>query len=197
MIEVEGATQPGQWLTRVVRGWWPVPVFVATAVLGQVLLLNARYDVAGHAGEHLASASAPFLAAAMLGVLFWATPGARRQVDALFAAALWLAATLVVMVGNLRVVDDLIAAGHGSTPTSDVPEVADHSLANAAPTYGVAAGLVLVAVYRWRRHVGNRALFGAILAMVFPPWLIPGAGVVVLTFVRCVGRARSHERGRL
>ena len=119
-IEI-GDVREGRRFGRVVREWWPVPVFIAGAVVAQVLLLTSRYHVGGHAAEHVGSASAPFLAAAMLAILFWATPGARRQVDVILSAAAWLAATVVVMVGNVRVVDDLLDAGHGHTPTSVVP----------------------------------------------------------------------------
>jgi hypothetical protein len=52
----------------------------------------------------------------------------------------WLATTGVVMVGNLRVVEDLIAAGHADTPTSLVPDIADHSLANAGAGGSSATG---------------------------------------------------------
>jgi hypothetical protein len=73
--------------------------------------------------------------------------------------------------------------------------VADHTLANAAPWYGVAAALLLIAVFRLRRHIGNRAaIAAAVLSVLFPPWIVPGMGVVVIAVVRCV--ARHHERVR-
>jgi len=190
-IEVREA-QHGNRFARVAREWWPVPAFIAVAVVAQSLLLTWRYDVGGHAAEHLGSASAPFMAAAVLAVLFWATPRARHQVDVILAAVAWFATTVVVMVGNLRVIDDLVQAGHGHTPTSAVPDIADHSLANASVWYAVGAAVVLLASFRWRRQIGTVATVGAGAAMIFPPWIIPGAGVLVLTIVRCV--ARSKER---
>ncbi|MGK0275681.1 MAG: hypothetical protein ACI9N0_002067 [Ilumatobacter sp.] len=48
------------------------------------------------------------MSAATISVLFWATPRAFRQIDVVLAAAAWLAMTVVVMIGNLRVVDDLV-----------------------------------------------------------------------------------------
>jgi hypothetical protein len=179
-------------LTRLAREFWPVPLFLAAAIVAQQVLFKSRYDVGGHAGEHLGGASAPFMAAAVLGILFWATPGARRQVDLLVAAAAWLGMTIVVMIGNLRVVDDLVAAGYSHTPTSTVPDVADHSLANSSVWYAVLAALALPLLLRRRGHVGDRAAIGAVAAMIFPPWIIPGAGVVVLAIVRCVARARNR-----
>lgn len=91
-------------------------------------------------------------------------------------------------------IDDLVAAGHSHTPTSAIPDVADHGLANSAMWYGVAASLLLVAVLRLRRHIGNRATIGAaFVSVLFPPWIIPGAGVVVLAIVRCVARNRGRR----
>ncbi len=159
----------------------------------QQVLLDSRYDVGGHAGEHLGSASAPFIAAAVLAIVFWATPGARRQAEVLVAAAAWFGTTVVVMIGNVRVIDDLVAAGHSRTPTGSVPDVADHSLANSSIWYAVVAAVALPLLFRWRRHIGNGAMIGAVAAMIFPPWIIPGAGVVVLAIVRCVARARNRR----
>jgi hypothetical protein len=178
---------------RVTREWWPVPVFLAGAVLGQQVLLSSRYDVGGHAAEHLGSASAPFMAAAVVAILLWATPRARRQIDVLVAAAVWFGTTVLVMFGNLRVIDDLVAAGYSHTPTDSVPDVADHALANSSIWYAVVGALVLVAAFRWRRHIGNRgAISAAIVTVLFPPWIFPGAGVIVLAIVRCVARRRER-----
>jgi hypothetical protein len=181
-------------LAHIVRDWWPVPAFIATSVIAQQLLLSSRYDVGGHAAEHLGGASAPFMAAGVLSILFWATPRARRQVDLIVVAGVWFASTLFVMFGNLRVVDDLVAAGYSRTPTGSVPDVADHSLANSSVWYAAAAALLVVAAWRRRRHIGNRATIGAVFAtVIIPPWIIPGAGVIVLAIVRLVKRGRRSD----
>ncbi len=175
-----------------VSNWWPVPVFIAVGLVAQARFASG-YDVGGHAAEHLGSASAPFMAAAVIGIMFWATPRALREVDVVLAASAWFASTVVVMIGNLRVVDDLVRAGYGFTPTSTVPDVADHSLADSSIWWAVAAALVLVASFRRRHHIGDVATVGACVAMIFPPWLIPGAGVIVLTIVRCVAQQRGRH----
>jgi hypothetical protein len=111
----------------------------------------------------------------------------------LVSLAGWFGATVVVMVGNLRVVDDLVSAGYSHTPTDSVPDVADHALANSAIWYGVAAALLLIACLRWRRHIGNRTTIGAaVISVLFPPWIIPGAGVLVVVIVRCIARHRAR-----
>ena len=177
---------------RGVHNWWPVPTLIAVGLVAQNRFVS-RYDVGGHAAEHLASASVPFMVAATIGILFWATPRALRQIDVVLASAAWFAMTVVVMIGNLRVVDDLVEAGYGFTPTSTVPDVADHSLANSSIWWAVAVALVLVAAFRGRHHIGDAATAGACVAMIFPPWMIPGAGVLVLTVVRCVAHGRAQR----
>ena len=169
-------------------------MILGVSVIAQKALLESRYDVAGHAGGHLASAGAPFFAAAMIGILLWATPSARRHAEVLAGAVVWLAATVVVLIGNVRVVDDLVAAGVGKVGTDDVPDVADHDLANLAPWLAVVAAIALTGALWGRRHVSNRVAGAAIVLNVFfPPWIIPGAGVVVLVVARCVSRVKHPE----
>ena len=99
------------------RRWWPVPVLLASVLLIQKVFFESRYDVSGHAAEHLMSANAPFAGLALVLTLLFVTPHARRQAVVLIASAGWFAATVLVLVGNVRVVDALIRAGLGRTPT--------------------------------------------------------------------------------
>jgi hypothetical protein len=178
-------------IARLLR-WWPIPVTVATSLILQRVLLESRYDVAGHAAEHLSGASAPFAAAALCVILVWATPAVGRQWEVLGSMALWWAMTVLVLVGNLRVVQDLIDAGYSRTPTSSVPDVADHSLANSSVWLAVIASIVMIAAFRRRRHVGNRLTVGAVIASaLFPPWIFPGLGAVVLLVARCIAHGKA------
>jgi hypothetical protein len=169
-----------------------VPAVLAGSLAAQKIVFESRYDVSGHAAGHLSSAAAPFAAFAAVIILLWATPTARNQAGVLIACLAWLAATVLVLVGNVRVVDDLVAAGLGHAPTENLPDVADHGLANLAPWLAVVAAVAMAGVF-WRRgHVGLRVAVGAgLLSIVFPPWIIPGAGVVVLVVARCIARGRS------
>jgi hypothetical protein len=177
------------------RRWWPVPLFLGSSLVVQKLAFESRYDVSGHAAEHLSSAAAPFAAAAMIAILLLVTPGARRQPLVLLTSAAWLAATVLVLLGNVRVVDVLVRNGMAHTPTTEIVENADiesaHNLANVAPWFAVLAALALTAAL-WRYgHVSGRVALGAtILNVIFPPWIIPGAGVLVLI----VARAIAYER---
>jgi hypothetical protein len=183
---------PENGLVAVARRWWPVPVVLASSIVVQKLLFESRYEVSGHAAGHLSSATAPFGAFAFAAILLWTTPTGRRQPDMLVACLAWLAATVLVLVGNVRVVDALVDAGLGRAPTEGLPDVADHGLANLAPWLAAVAAVAMAGVF-WRRgHVSRRVAIGsALLSMVFPPWIIPGAGVLVLVVARCIAYERS------
>jgi hypothetical protein len=185
-----------------VHRWWPVPMFLAIVLVAQKVFVESRYDVSGHAGEHLSSASVAFPAFALIGILLYVTPRARRQPLVVAAGAIWLVSTVLVFVGNIRVVDALVRAGQAHTPTSQLVENAAiasaHDLANGAPWLGVVTSLALIGVL-WRcRHVsGPVAIAAAILSVLFPPWIVPGAGVFVVITARCVAyhRAATTHQG--
>jgi hypothetical protein len=183
---------PERSVVAVARRWWFVPVLMASSLTAQKLVFESRYDVSGHAAGHLSSATAPFLAFAVVAIVLWTTPIGRRQPDVLAACLAWLAATVLVLVGNVRVVDALVDAGLGTAPTENLPDVADHGLANVAPWLGVLAAVAMAGVL-WRRgHVSRRvAIVAGLLSVVFPPWIIPGAGVLVLAVARCLAHERS------
>src|SRR5687768_2895790 len=119
------------------RRWWPLPLAVLLSLLVQSAAYTGRYDVRGHAAEHVASGSFVFLATVVAGVLLWTTPAARRSPVVLAGLAVWLGAGAAIAVGNARVVDALVASGQARTPTGSLlesPAVSDaHWLANTAP----------------------------------------------------------------
>jgi hypothetical protein len=184
-----------------VRRWWPVPVLIAIVIVVQKAFFESRYDVSGHAGEHLSGASVAFLAFAIVAILLYVTPRARRQPLVLATSAMWLVSTVLVLIGNVRVVDALIDAGMADTPTSQLGENATidsaHDLANLAPWLGVLAALALTGVL-WRyRHISGRVAAGAaVFSVIFPPWIIPGAGVIVVTIACCIAFHRASRTDR-
>jgi hypothetical protein len=184
-----------------VRRWWPVPVLLATSLVVQKAFFESRFDVSGHAAEHLSSATAAFPAFALVAILLYVTPPARRQPLVLVTSATWLVSTVLVLVGNVRVVDALVRAGMGDTPTSQLVEDATidaaHDLANLAPWLGVMAALALTGALWRHRHVSARVASGAaILNVIFPPWIVPGAGVLVLVIARCIEYHRASRTDR-
>jgi len=186
-------------LWALVGRWWPVPVVLCSSLLIQKVFFESRYDVAGHAAEHLSSASTFFFACAVVIILLWTTPSALRQPDVLVACAAWLAATALVLVGNVRVVNALVDAGLGQTPTGRIPASAGieaaHDLANLAPWFAVIAALGVTAALWRHRHASTRVAVGAAVATVlFPPWILPGAGMIVLVVARCIARGKSLDQ---
>lgn len=181
-------------IVAIARHWWPIPLVLGASLVIQKFFFESRYDVSGHAAGHLSSATAPFLAAAVVIILVWATPSSRQQPDVLVGSAAWLGATVLVLVGNVRVVDALVDAGLGQAQTDDVPDVADHGSASVSMWLAVIAALALTAALWRRRHVSTRVAIGAAaLNVVFPPWFFPGAGVVVLVVAHCVARERVRR----
>jgi hypothetical protein len=199
----QDGTQPEKDRSAVihVRRWWPVPVLLATSLVVQKAFFESRYDVSGHAAEHLSSATAAFPAFALVAILLYVTPRARRQPLVLVTSATWLVSAVLVLVGNVRVVDALVRAGMGDTPTSQLVEDATidtaHELANLAPWLGVLAALALTGALWRHRHVSGRVATGAaILNVIFPPWIVPGAAVLVLTIARCIEYHRASRTDR-
>lgn len=182
------------------RRWWPVPAFLAASLVAQKVLLESRYEISGHAAEHLASAGVIFAGSALVAILFYVTPGARRAPLVLLTSAAWLVGLILVLIGNVRVVDALVEAGMAHTSTSRLVEnvtiASAHDLANSAPRLGVVAALGLTAAL-WRgRHISGRVAMGAgVLSVVFPPWVMPGAGVLVLVVARAMSHHRSFRDG--
>lgn len=175
--------------TRIKR-WWPVPTAIAAGLLAESLVKGA-YDVSGHAAEHLASAPALCIGTSIVAIILWATPAARRQLDVLLPMGGWLAAEVLVLVGNLRVVDTLVDAGYGHEPTSTVPDIADHGLAKLGMWLAVAAAVLAAGALWRRRHIGVGAAIGSVvLSLLFPPWIAPGFGMGVVVVARC----RAHGR---
>ena len=193
-VTSRGMGRPEGGLVAVARRWWPVPVVIAGSIVVQKLLFESRYDVSGHAAGHLSSATAPFGAFALVAILLWTTPTGRRQPAVIVACLAWLAATVLVLIGNVRVVEALVDAGLGHAPTTGLPDVADHGLANLAPWLAVVAAVAMAGVFWQRNHVSRNVAIGSgLLSVVFPPWIIPGAGVLVLVVARCIAYEKSSR----
>jgi hypothetical protein len=171
-------------------------VALALSVLVQTVVYTGRYDVSGHAAEHLDSGSFVFLAAVVAGVLLWTTPAARRSPFVLVGVATWLGAGVAIAIGNARVVDALIDAGQATTPTGSLVETAAvtdaHSLANMAPFIAVVGALVVVlGVYLVRAVSVVLAGVAALLNVLIPYWIAPGFGVALVAIAGVIATEKA------
>lgn len=183
--------------TTFVARWWPVAALLATTVVLQILWLG-RYDVTGHAAGHLASAAAAFPMAFFVAVLVWALPGPARRDPWLWIVLVAIAVGVLAMAAAHADVVDAI----GSDDWTDAEAAAlgparpgfesGHQLSERGALGSVAATIGL-AVVLWRRgRVSGRVAVGAaVLSVVFPYWVFPGLGVVVLAVSLARGRARA------
>jgi hypothetical protein len=183
----------------IVRRWWPVPLLVTGSIVTQKHFVGNRYDVSGHASGHLQSATVVFPAFVIVAILLYATPPARRQALVLATCVVWLVGTVLVFVGNIRVVDALVDSGLGDASTSQLVMTetleSAHDLANLAPWLCVLSALALTAALWGYRHISLRvAASAALLSVLFPPWIFPGAGVLVVTLARCIAFQRDAGR---
>jgi hypothetical protein len=176
--------------------WWPLAGFLVPIVTIQHLWFGG-YNAAGHAAGHLASASAIFGAAYVNSVIVWAArPDLRRRTGLWLLSSAMVAATIIPTIGNLRVVDaigtddwtDDQASARGFTRPGFA---SGHDLAERGMWVVVACAVLFAGWLWWRRAVGNKAGIAAIfLSVIFPPWILPGAGLVVIAIALVVDRAR-------
>jgi hypothetical protein len=184
----------------VLRRWWPVAAFVAVSVAVQRMTYTDRWDVGGHASEHLASGTFVFFASVVAATLLWLSAPARRSLIVIIGVVTWLGAGVAIAAGNVRVVDALIDSGQAWTSTDDVVgsrAIDDaHFLANNAPYVAVLGALAIILGLLLAGAVARGlAIACALLTVVIPPWILPGVGVVVATVA--LGIAREREAWKL
>ena len=180
--------------------WWPVAAFLAPVLVAQTVW-SARYDVTGHAADHLQSATPVFPMVLLSAVLVWALPGRGRR-DRL----LWLllgaaiASCLLVLAGNVQVIDAIDGATWSDTQASQLGPArpgfeSGHDLA-ARGAWGAVLATILAAGLLWRRRLVSAkvAAAAATVSLVVPSFLAPGAGMVVLAVSAAVARSRRDPR---
>jgi hypothetical protein len=176
------------------------PLAVALVVVVGVQVWWAQgYSPSGHAAEHFGSASVVFGMAFVLMAIGWALPATERRRPMLWALlGLVALAALVNARANLMVVDAIgdedwsIDVVNALGPTREGFEEG-HELGERAALAGVAAAGALVVWLRFRRVISTRLCVGALVAcVVFPFWVFPGFGLVVVAGVLVTRRVRRE-----
>lgn len=181
----------------VARRWWPPAACLLAGLAADLLFKRSHGGLGEHAAGHLASASGLFPGLALIAIMFWAAPRVRRQAGVLIGAIAWLAALGVVMVGNLTVVEAIGARDWTDESATQlgagIPGFGSgHQIAGVGARIGVAAAILLAIALLARGDVRPRVAVGSIaLSLLFPPFIIPGAGVIALVVALCVARGRE------
>ena len=191
---VTGPSLPGRVL-GFLRTWWPVAAFLVPVLAAQTVW-SSRYDVTGHAADHLQSATPVFPMAFLSAVLLWALPARGRRDPVLWlllAAA--IASCLVVLAGNVQVIDAIGDTTWTDTQASQLGPArpgfeSGHDLAGWG-AWGAVLATMLASGLLWLRGLVSArvALAAALLSLVFPHFIAPGAGLVVLAASVAVTRA--------
>ena len=183
-------------MSRFVRNWWP-PVALLVPILVVQRLWLGDYAATGHAAGHLGGATVVFGLTFVVTLIVWATPPDLRRSPALWilASAVCLAG-LVLTIGNLRVVD-AIGTDNWTDEQAGIRGPArpgfesGHQLAERGMWIATACALLLAGWLLWKGAVRTGPGIAAmILCVIFPPWILPGAGLLVLAVAVVVNRAR-------
>ena len=184
------------------RRWWPVAAFLVPVLVAQTVW-SSRYDLAGHAADHLQSATPVFPMAFLSAVLLWALPSRGRRDPLLWLlVAAAIACCLVVLAGNVRVIDAIGGANWNDAQASQLGPTrpgfeSGHDLAELGG-WGAVLATMLVAGLLWLRGLVSArvAVAAAVVSLVFPYFIAPGAGVVVLMISVAVTRLRRLAQSR-
>jgi len=187
-------------LHEIVRSWWPVAAFLVPVLVAQALW-SGRYEVAGHAADHLQSATPVFPMIFLSAVLLWALPGRGRRdrlLWLLLAAA--IASCLVVLVGNVQVIEVIDGATWTDAQASQLGPArpgfeSGHDLAQLG-AWGAVLATMLAAGLLWQRRLVSAkvAAAAAAVSLLVPSFIAPGAGIVVLAVSAALAHARGDRR---
>jgi hypothetical protein len=165
------------------RRWAPFGLFLVAPAVGAVadlLVSGPRGHWSGHLGSGAAAAGQ--LLAVVAGAVL-----ARRQLNVLLVVLLAVVAVGLVLevVGNQRVAASIWQTSYGDEEAAAVGPSFEgfesgHALAGTGDTLVVVGGLAFaVAVGAFRRVGLGAAVAGVVLAL-FPPWILPAVGTVLL-----------------
>ncbi|CAN5611132.1 hypothetical protein BH24ACT26_BH24ACT26_09070 [soil metagenome] len=156
-----------------------------------------------HARGHLASAQGPFPLLPLLALMIWALPHKDR-----YYPLIWIAALVIVVggvidtIGNLQVIDAIGDAAWSDAQAERLGSARPgfeegHDLAGVGMSIITAGAIAFAAAIALTRNVRPvTALASAALTFVFPAWIGPGFGLIVIV-VALLRRKNRLERSNV
>jgi hypothetical protein len=172
------ATRVQQW-----RRWAPFGLFLVAPAVGAVaglLLSGPRGHWSGHVGSETAAAGQ--LLAVVAGAVL-----ARRRLNVLLVVPLAVVAVGLVLevVGNQRVAASIWQTSYGDEEVAAVGPSFEgfesgHALAGTGDMLVVVGGLAFALALGAFRRVGPGVALAGVVLSIFPPWILPAVGTVLL-----------------
>ncbi|MFN2489247.1 MAG: hypothetical protein ABR529_05860 [Actinomycetota bacterium] len=174
-------------------------VFVIVWIVVANLTLDAFVDPKGeHARGHFGSAQSALPHLGVLAVMFWALPRRRAWVRGLLgiAALVVLVGCGITLAGNLKVIDAASAQGWTEAEAEAVEETLPgvqegHDQTSSGMWTVVWGAVAFAAILMATKALGLAAgISSIVLSVIFPPWIAPGFGLVVVA----IALLRERER---
>jgi hypothetical protein len=168
---------------RLWRRWAPFGLFLVAPVVGvlvDLLVSGPRGHWSGHVGSGAAAAGQ--LLAVVTGAVL-----ARRRLNVLLVVLLAVVAVGLVLevVGNQRVAASIWQTSYGDEQAAAIGPSFEgfesgHALAGTGDMLVVLGGLAFAVALGAFRRVGPGVAVAGVVLSLFPPWILPAVGVVLL-----------------
>ena len=165
------------------RRWAPCGLFLvapAVGIFGDLLVSGPRGHWSGHVGSGAAAAGQ--LLAVVTGAVL-----ARRQLNVLLVVLLAVVAVGLVLevVGNQRVAASIWQTTYGDEEAAAIGPSFEgfesgHALAETGDMLVVLGGLAFALALGALRRVGPGGAVAGVVLSLFPPWILPAVGTVLL-----------------
>jgi hypothetical protein len=178
-------------------------VFVVAWIIVVNVTIGALVEADGsHARGHLASAQSPLSHVAVLAVMFWTLPRDRRPMLAWIAALVILVGVVFDTAGNLQVVDAIGGESWSDAQTERLgpsrPGFDEgHDLASVGMWIVVAGAIAFAVIMMVIGAIGPLpGILSIGISLVFPPWIAPGFGLVVVAIALLAKGKAENERSQ-